>query len=110
MGTKKKDTAKEMLERQIETEIQDLAVAEDGPGKKQKIEGLKDLYEIKIEEEEKKTSSRTKIIDSIVNGVQVVGSLALAAGFTIAGFMFEETGTFTSQSFRNWWQKFPTKR
>jgi len=104
------DTASEMLSRQIETEIQDLAVEEDGDKKRTKIAGLKDLYSMKLDEEETRCMSQTRKVDCVVNAIQGIGGIVLAAGFTIAGFQFEKTGTLLSPTFRNWWSKFPMIR
>lgn len=131
--------SKEALERQIKTEIENLALLE--TGKEEKTRAVSDLSELcQIIREDEKASAdyqikmkeliqqrnesfnensirhdeiRSKFFESIighaVTGIGIGASLAFSAYWMKQGFKFEETGTFTSQTFRTLWSGFVKK-
>lgn len=88
---------------------------------KRATEALSQLYKLKIEEESKTVELGVKIKQygkenkqSIIKmGIDVAGivlPLAFYATWMNKGFKFEETGSFTSTTFRGLFQKFKTTR
>lgn len=88
---------------------------------KRATEALSQLYKLKIEEESKTVELEVKIKQcgkenkqSIIKmGIDVAGivlPLAFYATWMNKGFKFEETGSFTSTTFRGLFQKFKTTR
>lgn len=119
------DQVNEKLTRQLGVEIEKLAIMEDGSDEKTAtVEGITQMYKLKIEEarldEEIKAreadaqrQERHKIIDTVLDGVRtaatVVGGIVIPVIFMNRGFKFEETGTYTSQTFRSLFGKFKLK-
>ena len=119
---------KKMLEDQIETEIQNLAILEPGSEDKVKaVTNLDKLYRLKLEEEKIKLEDDDKIamytikkseskFDKILNGVKVGGEIVLGLGSLAAyaicfmkGLKFEEEGTVTSSFLKSLVGKKPGK-
>lgn len=112
------DQTKELLTRQIDTEIQSLSTMEAGSEEKSAtIDGLTKLYKLKIEETknekdleaqkaERDILKKDKIVGRVLDGLSIGLPLVFSAIWMKKGFKFEETGTFTSQTFRSLWGKF----
>lgn len=112
------DQTKELLTRQIDTEIQSLSTMEAGSEEKTAtIDGLTKLYKLKIEETknekdleaqkaERDILKKDKIVGRVLDGLGIGLPLVFSAIWMKKGFKFEETGTFTSQTFRSLWGKF----
>lgn len=123
------DQTKELLTRQIDTEIQSLATMEAGSeAKASAIEGLNKLYklkleEIKLENEQKLAEDRldSEIISAtsnlseqkksnrvhwVLDAAGIVLPLAFSCVWMAKGFKFETEGTYTSQTFRSLWNRF----
>lgn len=103
------DETKDMLTRQIETEIQSLATMESGSEEKSTaIEGLTKLYKIKIEEirteseiklkeEEIENQKRDRMIDRIFNvGVRAAEGIGFVAILVIVSYTEYKGGYFGS--------------
>lgn len=125
---------RKMLEEEIKAEIRDLSTLE--PGSKEKstaIEDLAKLYKLRIEETKnewdfdekyesrdsdiqfKKDQLEEQVKDRYFRfGVEVAGiilPLIFYAAWMKRGFKFEETGTYTSTTFRSLFNRFkPTKK
>lgn len=97
----------DLLDKQIKTEILKLSTLEAGSkDKTTAIDDLVKLHRLKIEEESRK--------DRFLRiGVDVAGIILPLIFYGIwlrRGFKFEETGTFTSTTFRNLINRFrPTR-
>lgn len=125
---------RKLLEEEIKTEIRDLSTLE--PGSKEKstaIEDLAKLYKLRIEETKneldfsekydaregdkqlKKDQLEEQVKDRYFRfGVEVASiilPLIFYAAWMKRGFKFEETGTYTSTTFRSLFNRFkPTKK
>ena len=125
---------RKLLEEEIKTEIRDLSTLE--PGSKEKstaIEDLAKLYKLRIEETKnewdfnekyesrnsdiqfKKDQLEEQVKDRYFRlGVEAAGiilPLIFYAARMKRGFKFEETGTYTSTTFRGLFNRFkPTKK
>ena len=125
---------RKLLEEEIKTEIRDLSTLE--PGSKEKstaIEDLAKLYKLRIEETKnewdfnekyesrdsdiqfKKEQLEEQVKDRYFRfGVEAAGiilPLIFYAAWMKRGFKFEETGTYTSTTFRGLFNRFkPTKK
>jgi hypothetical protein len=125
---------RKMLEEEIKTEIRDLSTLE--PGSKEKSTAIGDLaklYKLRIEETKnewdfsekydaregdkqlKKDQLEEQVKDRYFRfGVEVASiilPLIFYAAWMKRGFKFEETGTYTSTTFRNLFNRFkPTKK
>jgi len=125
---------RKLLEEEIKTEIRDLSTLE--PGSKEKstaIEDLAKLYKLRIEETKnewdfnekyesrdsdiqfKKDQLEEQVKDRYFRlGVEAAGiilPLIFYAAWMKRGFKFEETGTYTSTTFRGLFNRFkPTKK
>lgn len=112
------DNSTEMLERQIETEIQGLAIMEPGSEEKTKaIDDLTKLHKLKIDEAkvelERKAKKDEKQHWYIKLGVDagLVGvGMAFNHYWRKKGFKFEEVGTFTSHTLREIMKFNPLKK
>lgn len=112
------DQTKELLTRQIDTEIQSLATMEAGSAEKTAaIDGLTKLYKLKIEETknekelqaqeaERNILKKDKIISRVLDGVGIALPMAFSWIWMTRGFKFETEGTYTSQTFRSLWNRF----
>lgn len=121
---------KRMLDEEIKTEIQKLSKYETGSKEKSAaIEDLATLYRLKIEENEKEDSmiiqefecklkedqKSEQIKDRYfrlgIAAAELVLPLVFYAFWMRRGFKFEETGTYTSTTFRGLFNRFrPTKK
>jgi hypothetical protein len=125
---------RKLLEEEIKAEIRDLSTLE--PGSKEKstaIEDLAKLYKLRIEETKnewdfnekyesrdsdiqfKKDQLEEQVKDRYFRfGVEVAGIILPLIFYAIwmkRGFKFEETGTYTSTTFRGLFNRFkPTKK
>lgn len=104
------DETKDMLTKQIETEIQNLAVVT-GDEKSTAVDEVTKLYRLKIEEvkaeaeaEAKKAELRDQKIDRRIGhgltAASIVSTLAFNWIWLRRVIKFEETGSFTSNAFR----------
>ena len=128
---------KDLLEDEIKTEIENLASLEPGSDKHASaVKSLTELYKLNIEETENERSFVSKCDHELVEEREMqlkteqlreqkldryFRLVIEAAGLVLPlvfygiwmrkGFKFEETGTFTSTTFRGLFNKFkPTKR
>ena len=121
---------KRMLDEENKTEIQELSKYETGSKEKSAaIEDLATLYRLKIEENEKEDSmiiqkfecklkedqKSEQIKDRYfrlgIAAAELVLPLVFYAFWMRRGFKFEETGTYTSTTFRGLFNRFrPTKK
>lgn len=125
---------RKLLEEEIKTEIRDLSTLE--PGSKEKstaIEDLAKLYKLRIEEtkneldfdekyydrENDKQLKKDQLEEQVKDryfrfGVEAAGIILPLIFYAIwmkRGFKFEETGTYTSTTFRGLFNRFkPTKK
>lgn len=107
------DQTNELLTRQLTEEIAKLSTMEDGSEEKTAtINGISQMYKLKIEEERMKSEFKAqdlereenrldRIITHVLDGAKLVLPLGVYLIYLRKGFKFEETGTFTSQTFRN---------
>ena len=125
-----KDETMRLLSEEIESEIENLSGLEPGSDEHSKaVDSLSKLYKLKIEESKnqseleekqkeellKKEQLREQKIDRWVKVGVVAGELTIPLVFygvwMKRGFKFEETGTFCSQTFRNFFSRLrPTKK
>ena len=112
------DNIRELLEEQIASDFGDLATLEMGSEEHARaVEDLTKLYKLRIEENaaasdrsDKEDEKTERVIDRYLKyGVEIAGillPLAFYAYWMKKGFKFEETGTFTSTTFRGLFSKF----
>lgn len=110
----------EKLERQIGVQIENLSVMEDGSEEKAKaLDELKKMQDMllaarkfqeessgRVKEDEARASERKdRKRDSVLGHAIQIAGIALNAAITVVfmnkGFKFEETGVFTSPTFKN---------
>lgn len=118
----KKKTNLELLNEAIGSQIENLKNIEPGSDDHVKAtESLSKLYKLKIEEEKSlveldvkkeqyKKENRNSILKMGIDTAGIVLPLAFYANWMNKGFKFEETGTFTSTTFRGLFQKFKTTK
>lgn len=123
----------ELLDEEIRNEIERLSYFESGSEEKLKaIKGIAELYKLKIDEyrasaeaidkEERRKSEdglksvelddnkKDRLIKMCLAGAELVLPLIFYAVWMRRGLKFEETGTFTSTTFRGLFNRFrPTK-
>ena len=123
----------ELLDEEIRNEIEGLSDFESGSEEKLKaIKGIAELYKLKIEEDKSQVDAvdkeeRRKTEDSIksvelendkkdrwikvcIAGAELILPLIFYAVWMRRGLKFEESGTFTSTTFRGLFNRFrPTK-
>lgn len=120
---------KNLLEEEIESQIQNLSNLPDGSKEKSDaIDDLSALYKLRLDEmkitldhEEKsnnrKTEERLKeeqLVEQIndryfklaITAAEIILPMLFYATWMRKGFKFEETGTFTSTTFRNLFNRF----
>lgn len=131
---KMNDEIRDLLEEEIKTEIRDLSTLEAGSKEKSTaIEDLAKLYRLKIEEtrnewdfNEKYESRDSDILfkkDQLgeqvkdryfrlgVEAASIILPMIFYAAWMKRGFRFEESGTYTSTTFRGLFNRFkPTKK
>lgn len=125
-----KDETMKLLSEEIEGEIGNLANLEPGSDEHSKaVESLSKLYKLKIEESKNQSELEEKQKEELLKQVQlkeqridrwvkvgvVVGELFIPLivydVWMKRGLKFEETGTFCSQTFRNFFSRLkPTKK
>lgn len=97
------DNTRKMLDRQIETCVQNLAVME--PGSQEELATRDQLAKL-VEIRDTYSQKRDRWIS---NGISIVG-IGAQVGMWFYGFFrgmkFEENGTYTSGAFREWRNKF----
>jgi hypothetical protein len=125
---------RDLLEEEIKTEIRNLSTLEAGSKEKSTaIEDLAKLYRLRIEETRnewdfnekyesrngdmrlKKDQLEEQVKDRYfrlgVEAASIILPLIFYAAWMKRGFRFEETGTYTSTTFRNLFNRFkPTKK
>ena len=93
----------DLLEKEIKTEIQNLSILETGSKEKSTaIDDLTKLYKLRIEEE----SRKDRFLRVGVEAAGIILPLIFYGIWLRRGFKFEETGTFTSTTFRNLFNRF----
>lgn len=117
------DESKKMLEEEIKTEIQRLSTLT--PGSKERIaavDELSKLYHLKIDEAKSLEDAKVKTdlmseqakdryFKLGIAAAELVIPLVFYSTWMKRGFKFEETGTFTSTTFRGLFNRFkPTKK
>ena len=128
-----KDTIRALLEEELNTQFENLKELEFGSVVYDKaVEDLAKLYKLKIEEDSKNKELNLKKeqqhvehsikcddllknlkLDYFKLGVEIAGiilPLTFYASWMKKGFKFEESGTFTSTTFRGLFQKFKTTK
>lgn len=114
----KEKNVKELLCKEIAEEIELLNSLQPGSEEHLRaVESLAKLYELKISEEEKSNDKEKLDKDSkgklIQYGIDVAGIVLPLAFYGIwmkRGLKFEQTGTFTSTTFKGLFQKFKTTK
>lgn len=128
------DEAKELLNKEIETEIRNLSVLEDGSEEKTRaVDQLNKLYRLRIDEskveteyemgkkklasdeyvalEEKMSRRWTDWVRLGIEGLSVVVPVVFYGIWMRRGFEFEREGTYTSKTFQGLTKFFkPTRR
>lgn len=109
---------KKLLCEEIETEIKRLSNLD--PGSEEysiAVEGLAKLYELKLAEDNKSNDkekldkeSKSKFIQYGIDVAGIVLPLVFYGAWMKRGFKFEQTGTFTSTTFKGLFQKFKTTK
>lgn len=112
------NTIKRLLCDEIENEIKQLKNLDPGSEEYSKVvEGLAKLYELKLAEDDKSNEkertdkeSKSKFIQYGIDIAGIVLPLAFYGVWMKKGLKFEQTGTFTSSTFRGLLQKFKTTK
>ena len=98
----------------VQAEIQRISELEEGEEKNQAIENLGKLYRMKNEDEKIQSDLKKKDHDWVdialrigLTVFQVGAPLIFYAGFLKSGFKFEETGAYSSFTFRNLLNRMP---
>lgn len=125
-----------MLNEEIQKSLEELEYLTDAEERERAIKNIAALHELRMQEEkitsdayefdeknerakeenklkEKQVSEskKDKYIRLVVCGVEVIVPIIFYASWLKKGFKFEETGTFTSSTFRGLWNRFrPTTR
>lgn len=109
---------REMLCKEIEDQINVLGLLNPGTEDySRQVENIATLYRLKMEEdqaineiENKDKIDITKFIELGISAAGIVLPLAFYGVWMKRGLKFEQTGTFTSTTFRGLFQKFKTTR
>lgn len=96
------DNTKKMLDRQIETCVQSLAIAE--PGSDEEI-AVRNQLEKLVEIRDVYTQKRDRWIGHGLTAAGIAAQLGIWLYGFVKGMKFEETGTYTSGTFREWRNK-----
>lgn len=120
------EKTKELLEEKITEELKSLSNMKMGSDEKiavvdeltklykLKIEEIKtetDLKEIDIKEKQLREQVKDRYFRTGIAAAEIILPLVLYAAFMRKGFKFEETGTYTSTTFRNLLTRFkPSKK
>lgn len=101
------DETKEMLKRQIDTDIQNLSTMEPGSDQKTKaVDDLVKLYGLMSGDEKLKNENKHRFIQYGITGLQILAPLAFYGVWMGLGFKFEEEGVFKSRVFQSMYNKF----
>ena len=109
------ESVREKLEKEIAKEFEDLSLIQ--PGSEEHMaatESLAKLYKLKIDEDrstiERKEKQEDRWVKLGMASAELVLPLVFYATWMRRGFKFEETGAFTSQTFKGLISRFrPTK-
>lgn len=109
------ESVREQLEKEIAKEFEDLSLIQ--PGSEEHTaatESLAKLYKLKIDEDrstiERKEKQEDRWVKLGMASAELVLPLVFYATWMRRGFKFEETGAFTSQTFKGLISRFrPTK-
>lgn len=112
---KKKDKPVSKYDRLIELGLKSAENMEDGSQEKLRaIEYVERLEKLKNDENRSNGDEKDKWVDRVIKiglGLLEIGApLALYAVFLNKGFKFEETGTYTSTTFKNLFGRIGPKR
>lgn len=106
------DETKELLKKEIDTQIMNLAVMDAGSENKARaVEDVSKLYKLKLEEEkleldaaDKKAERRNTLIDQVIGHVIVIGTTVFTVRLSKSWLKdvldFEKTGAITSDAFK----------
>lgn len=99
------------LQREIYKELENLKNLTPGSEEHaQAVESLKKLFEIKVDDHNKTEKKFDRYFKYGIASAEILLPLMFYAYWMRKGFKFEETGTITSNTFRNLINKFrPTK-
>lgn len=114
----KENKINELLNDEIKREIENLKNIEPGSEDHEKaVESLTKLYQLRLDEDTKTDDKKKMVIDiasQVVKcGIELAGiilPLKFYASWMQKGFEFEQTGTFTSTTFKALFQKFKTTK
>ncbi len=120
---------KNMLDDAIEKEITNFDLAESDEERDRALKALVQLHKLHVEESrleseseaevnkeldakaQRKESRKDRIVRIIIAGVELIVPLIFYGAWMKEGFKFEENGSFTSSTFRNFWGRLkPGKR
>lgn len=117
------DESKKMLEEEIQEEIRNLSALTNGSDEKgAAIDDLTKLYKLKVEETKilkEEEAGKRQLLEQKLDrycklGIEAAGvilPLIFYGTWMRRGFKFEETGTFTSTTFKGLFSRFkPTKK
>lgn len=105
------DEVKQLLDKEIKTQIEDLANLPAGSKEKNDaIGGVAALYQLRIDEN-KDNQLVDRVIKYGLEGLAVILPLIFYGRWMKRGLEFEKTGTFTSKTFQGLTRMFkPTKK
>lgn len=102
---------KKLLDDAIETEINNLNSASDKDEKSEVIKNLAALHKIRIEAFQLDENTLDRYAKIGIAAAELVLPLMFYGVWMRRGLRFEETGTFTSQTFKNLFNRFkPTRK
>lgn len=100
-----------MLDEEIESRFNTIVLLPEGSEEKARAtEDLERLYKLKLEEEEKSKGRFFNLLNTAANVLGTIGGLGASIFFMRKGFKFEETGTYTSQTFKTLFDKLKIKK
>lgn len=102
---------KKLLDDAIETEINNLNSASNKDEKSEVIKNLAALYKLRIEAFQLDENTLDRYAKIGIAAAELVLPLIFYGVWMSRGLRFEETGTFTSQTFKNLFNRFkPTRK
>lgn len=102
---------KKLLDDAIETEINNLNSASNKDEKSEVIKNLAALYKLRIEAFQLDENTLDRYAKIGIAAAELVLPLIFYGVWMSRGLRFEETGTFTSQTFKNLFTRFkPTRK
>lgn len=109
------DKRKELLEKEIEAEIEAISNMDPGSEDSERaIENLSKLYQLRIDEakneEQLKESFKDRVVKIGTTAAEIVVPIVFSSIWMSRGFKFEETGTYTSNTFKWLFNKFKFKK